>query len=128
MSFLLILLLCAANGVLVRSRNERERCSLSEKHMHVNLQKFDSDRGQMVSCRGQITVSYCEGSCRSRTIPSVETFSGFKKMCRCCFESSTQTVRVPVPHCRIVGGRHLQHAIYFDIKQPTACSCARCQS
>lgn len=125
MSFLLLLLLCAANGVLVRSRNERERCELLSKHMLARMSYYDNERQRTIHCRDRIRVQTCEGSCRSRTIPAVDYARGFQRLCRCCFETSTRMVDVYLGHC-FLDGERLPNGRTFRMKEPTSCSCSRC--
>nr|AWU78779.1 bursicon-beta-like precursor [Apostichopus japonicus]AXU40275.1 bursicon beta-type precursor [Apostichopus japonicus] len=125
MSFLLLLLVCAAQGVLVHSRNERERCELLSKQINARMEEYDSDLGQTVHCRGRITAQYCEGSCRSKAIPSVTYVSGFQRLCRCCFETDTRTTSVWLDHC-VTQDRRSLSGRYFQMREPTSCSCQRC--
>ena len=106
-------------------------CLALPSEIHVTKDELDESGNVVRTCEGSISVTKCEGTCRSELRPSVSSPSGLFKECYCCRESSMKFKIFSLNDCFTPDGVRINHpsnkaVMEIKMKEPDGCSCHTC--
>ncbi|CAL1528787.1 unnamed protein product [Lymnaea stagnalis] len=113
---------------MVALATESDDCNLLQSTVPITRFATLSHRGNSVGvmCTGDVVLNKCEGTCVSSVSPSVTTYPGYRKDCRCCKETATETKSITLRECyrgsQVVPDLHYT----FDVREISGCSCLNC--
>ncbi|XP_038044469.1 partner of bursicon-like [Patiria miniata] len=103
-------------------------CGLQTIRIEVEQSFQEGDTGvNRLHCRGNVTLTSCEGQCLSSVAPSVVTTAGFVKKCTCCQETQMQSTKIQLAHCVTDEGACLSDYVReVVVQEPSRCACQPC--
>jgi hypothetical protein len=113
------------------SSSHNGNCLSLPSEIHVTKDETDESGNVVRSCEGTITVSKCEGTCRSELRPSVSSPTGLHKECYCCRESTMTFKMFTLTQCFTPDGIKITHpnnkaVMEIKMKEPNGCTCHTC--
>ncbi|RWS22674.1 lysine-specific histone demethylase 1A-like protein, partial [Leptotrombidium deliense] len=105
-------------------------CETIPTVIRVTKEETDESGNIVRVCEGDVTVNKCEGTCASKSQPSVTHPTGFRKVeCVCCRETWMDKKELILTDCFDADGKRLSgdlSALKAMMQEPKDCSCHKC--
>ncbi|XP_071803576.1 partner of bursicon-like [Asterias amurensis] len=109
------------------SASLQQFCGLETISIELDRRFVDEETGDYLRCRGNVTLTSCEGQCVSSVAPSVVASVGFVKKCTCCREVELRSINIQLAHCVTAEGVCISNYIReMVIQEPSKCACKPC--